>query len=333
MKASDFEVIHIYTVYSWLFHWLTKIHSIMLKPSTLDSYLSLLDSHIKPRLGDIPLSDLKESDVQEFYHFLSKKGRIDSVGGLSPKTILNIHRFLNKGLTEAIKRDLISVNPCEYVELPKYRKKLPRVLSYKEQEKLLTYAYKSSYGLLVHFLLGTGFRLGEALALRWSDIDFDDNMVFVQRSVRRCNVYDDQFHKCGTSSVYTSPKSDNSFRQCPLPSLLKSKLYEIYVLRNSDDELVFQSLNGTPIQHRMAQQAFYTICENAHLRDVHLHTLRHTFATNCLAAGIAVKIVSVLLGHSTVKITMDLYQQVSNELKKQAIGKMENFYPLFQSPI
>ena len=304
-----------YTVENWIIYWLDTFQSIKLKPSCMDSYKSILRVRIVPYIGHVLLIDLQAEDIQRMYLSLQKTG-------LSAKSIINTHRLLHKALQYACIAGYIVHNPCDLVVLPTYNKPIMRVLSQTEQKLFCNALGSSRYKFLFELTLQTGLRLGEVMGLCWSDIDFINSKLTVTHTLKRVSSRSGDKK---TVLTFCKPKTGNSVREIPMTDFVYENLQEMYANRPDTTDQVFCTKFGTLNDPRRIQQAFSAIIEKLGLKDVTFHTLRHTFATRCLEAGIPIKTVSSILGHSTVQITMDLYQHVSFDTKKLALMQLADF--------
>ena len=188
-----------------------------------------------------------------------------------------------------------------------------RLLNSSEQniltEQLMSDINPSNAGILIS--AATGMRIGELCALKWSDFDFEKSTVTVSRTMQRIKNQDGS----GTKIIVTFPKSRTSLREIPIPEFLKNTLAEI---KTNDDNFV---ITGTSkfVEPRTMQYRFRNILKRFNLPQVNFHSLRHMFATKCVALGIDVKTLSEILGHSSVKITLDRYVHSSMERKQSCM--------------
>lgn len=304
-----------YTVENWINYWLDTFQSIKLKASCMDSYMSILRVRIAPYIGHILLTDLQAEDIQKMYLSLQKRG-------LSAKSIINTHRLLHKALHYACISGHILHNPCDLAVLPTYNRPIMRVLSQTEQKLFCNAIGNSRYKFLFELTLQTGLRLGEVMGLCWSDVDFANRKLTVNHTLKRVSS---RSGNKKTVLTFCKPKTGNSLREIPMTDFVYINLQEMYANRPDTTDQVFCTKFGTLNDPRRIQQAFSAIIKKLGFKDVTFHTLRHTFATRCLEAGIPIKTVSSILGHSTVQITMDLYQHVSFDTKKLALMKLADF--------
>jgi len=323
------------TIGSWLDTWLKDYKKQSVRIKTYSSYQDVVRLHLKSSsIGNLNLKDLQTHHVQ---HLLSSI--IDK--GLSPRMAKYVHIILSMAMKQALMSNLIVRNVCDGVTIPKQKKKEIRVLTVKEQE-VFTEAVKG-HRLEAAFILDlfTGLRLGELLALKWSDINLKEGILKVSRNVQRVRVEDAETK---TQIVYGEPKTESGRRSIPLldevVAILKThkarqaaeklKAGELYYKENEEDReedrFVFCTELGKQIETRNFQRIFYLLVEKANLKDVNFHACRHTFATRGLENGIEPKVMSELLGHSSITITLDLYSHVLPEKKRDSINKLKGLF-------
>ena len=180
------------TIECWLNHWYDTYAKRTIKQSTAISYRGYITNHINPQIGLYKLSELNADVLQCFFNYEMESGSKKDGGGLSPKTLHNIKLMLHKALKKAMELELINKNYAEFVELPHIKKPQIHILSFSEQQKLLSELRHSEESLYfgVYLAIATGMRLGEVLGLRWSDVDLDNNVLHIKRTVNRLNTLD-----------------------------------------------------------------------------------------------------------------------------------------------
>jgi len=209
-----------------------------------------------------------------------------------------------------------------------------RVLTPDEHKKVLEAAKNIQNGFVVILALATGMRLGECVAVQWSDINFNNASITISRNLNRLKNYDDNILK-KTVLVTGSPKTKNSQRVIPLTheiidglkviQLSQQKEKKLYGAGYNDKGYIFASPLGVCIEPRTMQDVFKRVIYAAQITDANFHALRHTFATRALEAGIPAKVVSEILGHASVSTTLDLYSHVLLDTKRDAINKINEF--------
>lgn len=315
------------TVKQWMNHWLWTYKRNDLKQTTFEQYEVLLRKHLYPDLGNGKLSELTTDKLQKLYNEMKE-------GGLSAKTIRTLNVVLHAGLKQAMWNGLIYKNITEQIVLPRDEYKEMRVLSREEQDKLIATIKNDRMGAAILFSLMTGVRRGELLSLKWSDVDMNKRMLFVRRTVNRVKNYGDGVGK--TMLVISDTKTAKSRRVIPIVDSLfdllqrhknaqdreKALAGELY----EDNGLVFATEIGRLIDPGNFNRTFERMIKRAGIEHANLHSLRHTFATRSLEAGMNIKIVQELMGHSSMSVTADVYSHVLVEQKVEEMKKLDNVF-------
>lgn len=319
------------TVSQWLDAWLNDYKKLSLKQKTCSNYSNLIRLYINPEIGDLKLKDLNRITVQKFITKTSEKNTFHYDGRkISSRTVQMIYSVLKTALEQAVYSEMISKNPAYGIELPKREDKQARVLTVEEQDRFVEACKDSRYGNFFIFLLATGLRLGEGAGLTWDDVNYEEKVIDINKTLAAYWEYGNDYK----TVTYTSPKTKAGIRKVPLiPAALQileevKKTQEIEKLLEGDsyqdNNLIFCTRKGTTTERSYWHRAIKEICNKAGLEGVHAHTLRHTFATRCLENGIDLKIVQSYLGHSSIKMTADVYTHVLPEHNRAAIQKLEN---------
>ena len=272
------------------------------KPNTIMKYEGIFKNHISV-LEDVPISEIDRAAVTMLTQELQDKG-------LCNKTVNDILIVLNMILSFAAEEYEINTPKIKYL---REQRKETRYLTLCEQRKLIEYLCTDTdihkFGTLL--ALFTGMRVGELCALQWEDIT--DGAIVINKTMMRV--------KTGEKSevVVLPPKSESSVRVLPYPPQLLE-----YYHRFSGSGYVLSNKKLQCTEPRCMQEKFRKYVSDCGLKDVTFHTLRHTFATRCIEAGVDAKTVSELLGHSDTKITLNRYVHSSFELKQSSIEKMQN---------
>lgn len=293
-------------------YWLYEVIKPTVKPSTFSNYAIIVEKHISPKLGDIKLQKIKLENVQHFVNSL-----VDD--GLSVGTVRNIFRVLHAITKKAQEMGRLHVNPCELVKLPEHRKKEAQLLTLKEQKKLESAALGDKNGFAIMLAIYTGMRLGEICALKWTDVDLDNEVIRVSETIQRIKDYSPDAES-KTVVISGSAKSNQSVRVIPLPSGIV-ELFKQQKMSNNC-KYVF-NLNGHPLEPRTLQYRFKVLLQKAGLENINFHSLRHTFATRCMELSFDVKTLSEILGHSSAKMTLDRYGHSQIEHKKAVMQTLD----------
>ena len=297
--------------------WLNSSKSIH-KGATEVRYEYLIEKHIIPELGDVPLSSVTSSMLTSFMNRKLEQGSLNGKEALSPAYVrsimsvtLSILQFaVNEGLCQPLNINL---------QKPSIDKRELEVLSVFDQNRLesalLNNINETKLGILIS--LNTGLRIGEVCALSWNDIDFENQIFHIRSTVAR--VKSDDERNGTTKLIIDKPKTKSSLRDIPIPSKLipilvfmKQRATGIYVVSN----------NNCFISPRTYEYRYHKILDDCNIPSVNYHTLRHTFTTRCIEVGVDVKTLSEILGHANVSITLNTYVHSSMELKRQQLEKL-----------
>lgn len=318
------------TVSDWFYSWLFDYRKQDLKPKSFQRYHGIYKNYIENTdFGNIKLNDLRTTHLQRHY-----KKLLDN--GTTPTTIRQINTNLKTCLNEAERQGYIQKNWCKLVTLPKKEdNKEVKVLTKQEQEKFLEAIKGHELELLYIVALGTGLRIGEILGLKWSDIDFKNNELHVNRSLQKVALYEDD-KIIGYEVVESTPKTKNSLRTIPVPQNIIKKLKahkkeqnELILLLQEEynnKNYVFCNKLGKPIEDKRPGRNLKTILTSIGIEPIKFHALRHTYATRLFEAGIPPKTVQHLMGHSDIETTMNIYTHVMKEQKLKAIEKINSIF-------
>lgn len=325
------------TLEKWLEYFLYKYKKTGIRPKTFENYEYLIRIHLNPRIGHHPIMKLTPEIVQNFYNFLSSKGRSDGSGGLSPKTVRNIHNLLHDSLQQAVKSGKIIRNVSEATTLPRKQPKEIHPLSMEDQLAFLETASSDRLGIAFIVSLSTGMRLGELLGLSWSCINLSSGNITVKQALVRVKVFDEN-KNYESKLIFQEPKTKSGIRNIPIPPnvlvllkahrLKQSKEKLLVGDRFIDNNLVFCTELGQPIEPRNFIRKFQQILKISGLEKTNIHSLRHTYATRLLELNEHPKVVQELLGHSTIAITLDIYSHVFPEIKKAAADKINDLFDI-----
>lgn len=298
----------------WIYTWLLEKKD-YIKESTYANYSNNIFNHIIPKLGNYYLNELNHKVIQDFLLELSKNGRKDNNGGLAEKTIKDITIIIKGSIKKGINEDKI-----KHIELtfnyPKDNKENKLyVLTKREQNKITNYILENinsrNIGLLIS--LYSGIRIGELCALKWEDVDFKKNCLTINKTIQR--VYIKDKNKNISKVIITTPKTKNANREIPI----NKDFLEILKKVKSDKKHYILTGNEKYIEPRTYRKYFNKVLDELKIKHFNFHSLRHTFATNCISLGVDYKTVSELLGHANVNITLNLYVHPRYSQKKKCI--------------
>ena len=314
-------------VSEFLAQWIETMRS-QVSPATHQRYTDIINCSLMPAFGACFLSKLTPAEIQRQYNKWETTGRRDGgAGGIAPRTRIHIHRVFKSALKNAVYLQLIGRNPADFVKPPKAPKISINVLTIEQSAELLEFLRDSCLYWPVLLALATGMRRGEILALRWKNIDFETATVRVVESVEKTRKGGLRFKepKTGKTRAIVLP-------QCVLEELKKWKetLREDLLSKNiklADNHFVCGKSDGEVRDPTTLTHGFIiAINKLKHLPRVRFHDLRHSHATQLLAAGIHPKIAQERLGHSTITTTLDLYSHVTNTMQADAASTLDTAF-------
>ena len=300
----------------WLYRWLEEIVMPNVKYSTYIIYRYQMEHYVLDILGQYKLSEIDDVCMEYFYTHLHNKTESENM-------IRLVCQRLRSALFCAKDRHLIAYIPRMPFRRNSNTKICPRYLNRSEQKSLeQALDLSKRKDLAIYFSLYTGIRIGECCALKWKDIDVEEQNVYIHSTLSRIKVCDKK-HK--TEIFYMDTKTPYSRRYIPLThTLLEFILLYKSSCNVTGEDFVFGK-GAKAIEPRNLQYYVKTLGIKNNISDIHFHTLRHTFATRCIEQGIEPKSLSELLGHSSVKITLDWYCHSSDEQKRKMIERLENY--------
>ena len=308
----------------FLRQWLDTYAATNVRARTLEGYSAVIDRHLIPQLGRIPLSELQPGHLQAYYARALSIGRLDGQGGLSARSVLQHHRVLSEALSHAVKWGHVARNVAQAVDPPQARRKETATLDADGIRRLLDAAQGTIYYPLIHLALFTGLRRSELLGLRWQDLDLNRGTLSVSQVMH---------HLRDGRIVYEEPKTEKSRRLVALSPVAVLALRghrdrqegdrDMLGMALDSGSLVFGHADGSPLLPNTVTHAFIKIVRRAGLGGVRLHDLRHTHASVMLRQGVHPKIVQERLGHSSISITLDVYSHVVPGLQEAAALQFE----------
>ncbi len=305
------------TVAAFLSRWLDASVKPSVKTKTYEGYESIVRVRVVPHIGRLVLTKLTPLDLQALY------ARLQTTG-LSSRSVHHTHRALHRAFQQAVRWELLVCNPCDGVTPPQAKRPEMHILTQDQVALLLDATQNHPAHALYVLAVTTGMRQGELLGLRWNDVDLDAARLVVRRALQRQN-------KAGL--VFVEPKTSRSRRTIVLSQRAvaalrrhRTRQLEQRLLVGSDwqdQDLVFCNQVGGPLDPSWQRQTFYDALRLADLPTIRFHDLRHTAATLLLVRGVHFKVVSEMLGHATVTLTLDTYSHLVPVLHAQAAAAMD----------
>lgn len=280
------------------------------KQSTMAAYVLILENHILPTFGED--NSLPEQSVQAFVLH-----KIES--GLSTKSVKDILIVLKMVMKFGVKKEWMTYYEWDIKYPPSSENKVLDVLSVTNHRKILNHiqSHFTFMGLGIYISLSTGLRIGEICALKWSDINVTDGILTVNRTIERIYIEGEKKH---TELVINTPKTKNSCREIPMNKELLGMLKPLKKVVNDDYYILTN--DERPTEPRTYRNYYKRLMEKLDIPKLKYHGLRHSFATRCIEVGCDYKTVSVLLGHSNISTTLNLYVHPNMEQKKRCIDKV-----------
>lgn len=290
--------------------WLNSRKEVI-KVSSYNHYLNQLESHIIPDLVNYRFSSLTSAEINELL-----KSKINQ--GYSPTTVNGLRTILMM-IFHYARNNRIACSVSDPVFLPKRKKSEVEAFTIPEQKLLTEYlnTHPDQWNLAAYISMYCGLRIGEVCALQWKDILFTKETITVDKTLIRIQKKATT-DKTKTEVVIQRPKTESSFRTIPIPEFLIPKLK---AYKGKPNQYV---ITGTEyyMEPRVCLRKFKKIIAKLDVADYTFHACRHTFATRCVEVGIDAKTLSELLGHASVKTTLDRYVHPSIDLKKEQMNKL-----------
>ena len=297
----------------WLHSWLEDYIRPSVKLRTYERYKLIVEQHIKEKIGEMELDDLSPLILQKFITGLLIDGNRRTGKGLSANTVNAVISVIQSSLKTAHVLELRKEYVAGKLKRPKLKEKPVECFTRAEQKQIERFVLNGSkdklYGILL--CLYSGLRIGELIALQWSDIDFSKGILTVSKS-----CYDGK-----DGLIIDEPKTVSSCRTIPLPKQLFPILRRI---RKKSDSLFVVSNHGKPVSVRSYQRSFELLLKKLKIAHRGFHSLRHTFATRALECGMDVKTLSEILGHKNPTVTLNRYAHSLIEHKTLMMNRLGN---------
>jgi len=312
------------TVGEYLQQWLADYAELHCSPKTIESYRQVISSHLVPELGNIKLVELEARHLQTM--FAKKKE-----SGLSARTVRYLYSLMSQVLRYAVRQGVLNRNVAQNTEPPKMEHRELDTIRPEQINTFLEAARETPHYALFYLLLHTGLRRGEALALKWRNIDMGMASLGVQAYLSVTL----SLSKVAGKIYVKEPKTSSGRRRVALPPSLtlvlqqhRLKQQEVFRLLGktlTDEDYVFCHHDGTPLDPSTVSHSFTHALRKAGLPPMPLHGLRHSHATLLLQAGTHPRVVMERLGHSSIRVTLDTYSHVVGGLQESAAQQFDDF--------
>ncbi len=300
----------------WLREWLSHYISFTSKKRTYKAYEAIVFNRLIPNLGEYDLCELNPMLMQEFITKLLKNGNLKNGEGLSANSVNSIITVIQGSLKTAYSIGLTKEYIGNRIKRPKVKDGNLSCFSKDEQKHIEYYILNKKkpklFGIIIS--LYTGVRIGELLSLRWDDVDFNEGLLYVNKT-----CYDGTNKEGRYERIIDTPKTASSIRIIPISKKLEPIMKELK--KNSQSEFVISN-NGKIISVRSYQKTFEIILKKLKIPHRGFHFLRHTFATRAIESGMDVKSLSEILGHRNSIVTLNRYVHSLIEHKKEMINKI-----------
>jgi len=288
------------TVSRFLNKWLEDCVKMNLTQTTYEKYETVVRLHVEPVIGHVPITSLKPVEIQDMHTGMLRRG-------YSPKSVLLVHRILNRALDQAVKWELVNRNPCLGVDPPKQEKRAQKVLSNNEAKEVLEAIKGTEYETPILLAIATGMRLGEICALTWDAVDLERGTAIIRSSASSTR----------NGIVIKGTKTENSQRIVSLPDFVVAHLSGL----PRTHELVYCRPDGSPKRTQTISVAVARVLRGLG-HDITMHGLRHTHASLLMREGIHPKVVAERLGHSSIQVTLDTYSHVLPSQQEGVAGRV-----------
>ena len=311
-QHSDLDQATDMLVDAWFDYWI-GIKKQTVRPNTVRNYSERYERNIKGVIGNKLLTDVKPIHCQKIFSDMADEGYKTTTIYQTRIALYNMFEF-------ARENDVLIANPCKKslksdMGKPSDKKEALTIDAQKKfLEAVVGYSYENQY----RFVLQTGLRTGELIGLKWSDIDFENRTMKIERTM-------EYRYKVGEWRV-GPPKSKSSYRTIPLTDEAirilenqRSKNKSLKLVPMEWKDIVFLCRKGTPVKNSTYDTGLFKYCDRVGIPRFSMHVLRHTFATRCIEGGMKPKTLQKILGHSNIGITMNLYVHITEDEKHREI--------------
>lgn len=293
--------------------WLVS-NRVRIKHTTYDKYNYIIEKHILPGLGNFYLKELNSMQINKFLNEKLQSGGIQNNEPLAPSYVSTMSLIISSAIHYAANEDLC-LNLKNPIYKPTAYNREIHILDGRDYDKLTkhltTNIDETNLGILL--ALYTGLRIGEICALKWENIDLKNRIIHIISTVSRIN------NNGKTEYIIDVPKTKSSVRDIPVPKKLMIVLKESFINRKSD--YVISQTNNFVIP-RTFEYRYHKLLKELKIDSTNFHSLRHTFATNCISNGMDVKSLSEILGHANTNTTLQIYVHPSMEVKRRQIDEV-----------
>lgn len=285
-----------------------------LKPGTAHDYWKLITHYVVPHIGGLKLAEVDGDTINALYTLLMTDGRTGGsgrMGGLSAKTVRNVHGVLHKAFKDAVRLRRVPINPCDAADQPRKNQPEMKVWTPKQIQRFMAFVADDRHLGVWHLLMTTGMRRGEVLGLRWSEVDLEAGSVTIRRTTTEVDG----------AAITGTPKTRDSSRTLAIDAGTVKELKGWKSVQAAERLLmgagwrdtlgmVVTQPDGAPTRPATFSRRFKALADKAGLPVIRLHDTRHSYATAAIKACVNVKVVQQRMGHSNIRTTLDLYAHV-----------------------
>lgn len=309
----------------YLEKWLEGYAKQRVSVRTYSFYEQMFKLHTIPRLGHIPLEKLRPLQLQEYYNFLTEEGRKDGKkGGLAPASVFKHHCIIHKALKTAVKWELLNKNPADAVEVPKKKRSKVSFYTSEQAQLMLSLAKATSYYPVLVIAVYVGLRRGEIFGLGWSNIDWDNSLMKIRRTVQ---------YTPETGIFFKEPKTESGNRDIRISGLVIEVLKQHRIEQNKkklmlgksyqDNDLIFCQNDGKPIHPDTISRWFPKFLTENKLPKIRFHDLRHTNATMLLEGNVPDLEIAERLGHADPSTPKRIYGHVTPDMQRRSVDTID----------
>lgn len=309
-----------------LLEWI-DFYSEHIKPLTEESYRQQINAYLIPHLGKYKLSNLTTKIIDDFYIKMRKEGRIRGKGGLSKRSVRYLHTILQKSLDTAIDWNRLQENPCKKTTPPTYKKTKKKEIKPNELIEIIQNTKNIIYKNLFEFTLRTGLRRGEVIGLLWKNVDWNNKILTINKSLQRLDNKG-FFMQMSTKNneAYTLPLTKKAIELLKKIKAEQAKWKLQYGTAYKKNKLIFCNEDGSPFDPDSVTNAFKRQAKQCGHGKYTFHDLRHGFGTIQTITGTHTKTLQELLNHKTMETTANTYSHILEEQKIKAMKKIDNFF-------
>lgn len=309
------------TVDAWFEYWISEIKGNTVRWKTIRNHQDRYNKNIREIIGNMIISEVRPMHCQNIINIMNDNGYSSGTMEMAKQT-------MSAMFSDALENKIITTNPVsKSVKIPKKSKKDVKFLTLEEQEKFLSAAKNNVNYWHFIFVLQTGLRASELRGLKWGDIDLENRIIHVRRNADY-NLVEKKF-------AYGELKTSSGKRDIPITNTAFDAIMAMKKSRESINrkvisiefaDSVFLNTKGSLTYSANYGKCLKRICSKAGIKNISMHTLRHTFATRCIESGMKPKTLQKILGHAKISMTMDLYVHVTDDEKEKEMRKFSEMY-------